>query len=355
LAGRELARPDILSELAECVQQRFDHERHIHLVLENDTNAAHYLTRDARNRPQWYVAHWNDDIHHALHVLLTREQDGYYRDFAEDPLRYLARCLAEGFACQGESSAYRENTPRGEPSAYLPTSAFVPFLQNHDQAGNRAFGERIGVLIEAAPLRAAMALLLLAPSPPLLFMGQEWGCTPPFPFFCNFGPDLVDKVVSGRRNEFSHFPQFRDPDARERIPDPMDRRTFESAVLDWQLLEQSESQTWLRFHRQLLGLRRQALIPRLHRGPCRSMACHRLGPGGLSARWVLADGGELVVLAILHACARQGLEQPSSPILISPESSIYYLYKTMSYLYFRCEYCITMQDSAGLIHVNSRM
>ena len=320
-AIKDDSRPDILIELAERVQCTVGERRHIHLVLENDHNASRYLARDASCRPKQYVAQWNDDIHHSLHVLLTGETDGYYRDYARDPVFYLARCLTEGFAYQGEESAYRENAPRGEPSAHLPATAFVSFLQNHDQVGNRAFGERISVLSEPAPLRAVLALLLLAPSPPLLFMGQEWGCTRPFLFFCDFGPDLSDKVVAGRRDEFSRFPQFRDPAARACIPDPMDRHTFENAVLDWNTHNHGEHESWLHLHRELLAIRRRELIPRLHHLPAKGKDCIQLGAGGLCARWVLGDGSDLRLMANLADQALMGITLPPEPALYATHAA----------------------------------
>ncbi|MCK7507801.1 MAG: hypothetical protein MZV70_29620 [Desulfobacterales bacterium] len=126
--------------------------RPIHLVLENDHNAARYL--GGRDRPAAFSAQWNDDLHHALHVLLTGERHGYYADYAHDPLRQVGRCLTEGFAYQGEPSAFRRGRRRGEASGHLPPTAFVAFLQNHDQIGNRAGGERLITLCEAAALRA---------------------------------------------------------------------------------------------------------------------------------------------------------------------------------------------------------
>ena len=166
-------------------------ERHIHLVLENDHNAARYLDRGEDGAPRLYVAQWNDDAHHALHLLATGESDGYYEDYADAPLRHLGRILTEGFAYQGEPSAYRDGERRGEPSTHLPLTAFVNLLQNHDQVGNRAFGERIDRLASPEALRAVTAVLLLAPSPPLLFMGEEFAAPEPFLFFCDFGDDLA--------------------------------------------------------------------------------------------------------------------------------------------------------------------
>src|SRR5690606_33956629 len=143
-------------------------------------------------------AQWNDDEHHCLHVILTGETDGYYADYAGRPQALLARCLAEGYAYQGEVSHHEGEVPRGEPSAHLPPTAFVPFLQNHDQIGNRARGERLAHLVDNDDaLYAVIAVLLLAPSPPLLFMGEEWAAPEPFPYFCDFGPELAQKVREG--------------------------------------------------------------------------------------------------------------------------------------------------------------
>jgi malto-oligosyltrehalose trehalohydrolase len=134
------SRPDIVAELAAAVRAGPGRDRHVHLVLENDANQARYLGRDESRAPLFATAQWNDDLHHAFHVLLTGERDGYYADYAERPLRHLGRALAEGFSYQGEASAYRANRTRGEPSVHLPATAFVSFLQTHDQVGNRAFG-----------------------------------------------------------------------------------------------------------------------------------------------------------------------------------------------------------------------
>src|SRR6185437_15717099 len=195
--------PDILTELATTIRAHFGSERHVHLVLENADNAAHYLRRNADHSPGLFTAQWNDDIHHALHVLMTGETDGYYSDYADHPARRLGRCLAEGFDYQGEGSGYHNGEPRGEPSRDLPALCFVSFMQNHDQIGNRAFGDRILNIASPAAVKVAMTCLLLAPSPPLLFMGEEFGASTPFLFFCDFGPDLASKVTRGRRSEFA--------------------------------------------------------------------------------------------------------------------------------------------------------
>lgn len=286
--------PHILTELARRVRDCCP-ERHVHLILENDDNAARFLRRDD---PGHYDAQWNDDAHHALHVLLTGETEGYYGDYAGHALELLGRCLAEGFAWQGEHSAYRER-PRGEPSTDLPPTAFINFLQNHDQIGNRARGERIETLVPPERLRAALGILLLSPSAPLLFMGQEWACGQPFPFFCDFGPELAAAVSAGRRREFERFEAFRDERARAAIPDPQDEATFRAAVLDWNLIERQSHREWLALHRELLALRHRHIVPRLIGARPQSGEWHLPAPGVLYVRWYMGDGSRLRLLARL--------------------------------------------------------
>lgn len=291
-AIRDDSVPNILEELAQRVRKGPGRKRQIHLVLENDDNRARYLVRDRLGRPVYYTAQWNDDLHHALHCLLTGEENGYYQDYADEPVRHLARSLAEGFAYQGEPSSYRDGEPRGEPSAFLPPTAFVSFLQNHDQIGNRAFGERITLLAGPDAIRAALAVLLLAPSPPLLFMGEEYGTRRPFPFFCAFGPELASAVTEGRRREFGRFPQFHDPEARERIPDPNAAETFESAVIRWDRPDGNSSE-WHRYFKGLLDLRMKAVVPGLRgiSGGCASYCL--FGRTAFHVRWTLGDGSIL--------------------------------------------------------------
>ena len=314
------SQPDILTELAQRVHEIFGKRRHIHLVLENDHNSAHYLTRNAAARPHWYTAQWNDDIHHALHVLLTTESGGYYRDYATDPLRHLGRCLAEGFAYQGESSASRNGQPRGEPSKHLPATAFVSFLQNHDQVGNRACGERIALLTDTQKIRAATVLLLLAPAPPLLFMGEEWGSTQPFLFFCDFGPELADQVVAGRRREFAQFPQFSDPESCQRIPDPLDTATFRQSVLDWTACERPAHRDWLALYRELLAVRRREVIPRLPGIAGQTGSWTKLGERAICAHWTLGDDSALYVLANLGDTPLANHTRPPGALLYSTHS-----------------------------------
>ncbi|MBU1223712.1 MAG: malto-oligosyltrehalose trehalohydrolase [Gammaproteobacteria bacterium] len=283
--------PHILTELAERVHAFMDPERRVHLVLENDANEARYLGHGH------YAAQWNDDIHHALHVLCSGETDGYYADYADAPLRHLGRCLAEGFAYQGEASLYRNRTARGEPSTQLAPQAFVTFLQCHDQVGNRAFGERIGHIAPAPAVRAAAAVYLLAPGIPMLFMGEEFAAATPFRFFCDFGDDLREAVTQGRRREFEKFTRFADPAAQAAIPDPNRVETFLASRLDWDSLRDGAHADWLAYYRQLLQLRREVIVPRLPGTGGHAAAFEVSAAGGLRVEWRLGDGSTLRLLA----------------------------------------------------------
>jgi len=292
--------PDILVELASRVHEGPGAGRHIHLVLENDRNEAHYLGRDGQQRPLHATAQWNDDIHHAAHVVVTGEVDGYYADYAARPLWYFARCLAEGFGYQGEPSPYRGNIARGEPSVHLPPGAFVSFLQTHDQVGNRAFGERIGQVANPRALRAAVACILLAPSPPLLFMGEEFSASTPFLFFCDFSPELSLAVTQGRRKQFARFAQFADPALQATIPDPNNEATFERSKLVWSEAADPGHREWSELYRECLAIRKAHIAPRL-RGVTPSGSFEVEGGELMYARWTVGDGSHLHLAANFSA------------------------------------------------------
>ena len=270
--------PGFLQQLAQRVRQQVDTGRHVWLVLENEFNQASLLEHD-------FDAQWNDDGHNALHVLLTGETDAYYSDFAADTTAKLARCLGEGFIYQGETT--RHGHTRGEPSAHLPPSAFVLFLQNHDQIGNRALGERLHQLCSPQALKAATTLLLLSPMIPLMFMGDEVNAKEPFLFFTDHHGELAEAVREGRRNEFADFAAFQDPERRERIPDPNALPTFQQSNPTFTDSEQAQ------FYRQLLSLRHRHLVPHLPGSV--ALGAQVLADGAVTARWRLGNGSLLQI------------------------------------------------------------
>jgi malto-oligosyltrehalose trehalohydrolase len=289
----------LLVELARAVAAGPGRARRVHLVQENGANEARYLERETGRRPL-YQAQWNDDIHHALHVLLTGESGGYYEDYLP-PLPHLGRCLTEGFAFQGERSTYRGGL-RGQPSGHLPPTSFVSFLQNHDQIGNRALGERITAIAGPEAVRAATAVALLAPALPLLFMGEEWAAPEPFLFFTDLGPDLGPAVAEGRRREFARFPEFADPAVRERIPDPQAASTYARSVLDWSRVDTPPHREWLDFHRGLLRLRAERVVPLLAGEPVPVAAWKAIGDTALEVSWAF-PGSTLRLVANLGPAA----------------------------------------------------
>jgi maltooligosyltrehalose trehalohydrolase len=289
--------PSFLSEVRATALAACEPGRHVALVVENDYNDVTLL--DAG-----YDAQWNDDVHHCAHVIATGEISGYYRDYAADPVGWLGRALSTGFAYQGEASEHRNGKARGLPSARFPLSAFVSFLQNHDQIGNRAFGERLGQLAAPAALRALTALVLLAPSPPMLFMGEEWAASTPFLFFCDFEPDLAKLVTAGRRREFEVFPQFADPRVRATIPDPAAIATFEASRLRWEERSAPQHAATLAFTTALLQTRAREVVPFVAGLRGSDGVCERIGTAGLALRWKLSDG-------MLHADANLSGDAPA--------------------------------------------
>ncbi len=274
--------------------------RHIHLVLENGDNIASMLDPEKDPACGKYRAQWNDDYHHGWHVLLTGETQGYYSDYARSPLSDVARALASGFVYQGEVSAFHGGRLRGEPSGALSPAAFVNFLQNHDQIGNRALGDRLESNASAKAIEAALAITLLAPAIPMLFMGDEWGSKAPFPFFCDFKGDLAQAVREGRRREYAWaYAKYGDE-----VPDPLAISTFQSAVPDWDARNEAGRQR-LTLVRELLAIRRREIVPRLAGATFGD--AHAAKNGLLTAHWRMGDGARLFLLANLsdQACAHR--------------------------------------------------
>jgi maltooligosyltrehalose trehalohydrolase len=282
-AVHAITESDWLEEMAKEVRSALEPSRYVHLVLENDDNTADYLAGA-------FDAQWNDDSHHVLHVLLTGEHDGYYGDYTDQPAARLARCLKEGFDYQGEPSRYRGEKPRGTPSLGLAPTAFVLFLQNHDQVGNRAFGERLTTLADPTALEAAIALQMLCPQIPLVFMGEETASRSPFLFFTDHNEELAAAVRVGRRREFANFLGFSDEEHLAKLPDPNARETFHRSrpVADRELGAKREA-----LYRRLLAVRQDQIVPRLP--GTRALDARAIGAAAVIARWRMGDGTTLTI------------------------------------------------------------
>lgn len=236
----------IVAEIKQRVQELASRlQRPVSVIAETDENDARYL-RPPREGGYGLDAVWSDDFHHAVHALFTGERQGYYQDFGKP--EQIVRALREGCVFQGEGFAFW-NAPRGTSMKDVPLPANVICIQNHDQVGNRAKGERLTSLIPRGARKLAAAFLLLAPHTPLLFMGQEYDEAAPFQFFADFQDPALKKAVSeGRRSEFKDF------DFNE-VPDPEDPATFERSKLTW--ADAPENQDMLEWYRRLLQLRRE--------------------------------------------------------------------------------------------------
>jgi maltooligosyltrehalose trehalohydrolase len=238
----------VLTEVGEAAREEARLlDRPVHVVAESHDNDRR-IVQPAAEGGLGLDAVWADDFHHAVHTRLTGERRGYYADFAGG--RGLARALAEGFAYQGEPSEYF-GRPRGTPSVDLGGERFVIALQNHDQVGNRAVGDRLSTIVSLAAVKMAAALLFAAPALPLVFMGEEYGETAPFQFFTSFlDPALVEAVRRGRAAEFARFGW------EGKIPDPSEPATFLRSRLSHPLAGAPRHRELREYYRQWLGLRR---------------------------------------------------------------------------------------------------
>src|SRR5260221_684377 len=295
-AVHAIADPTWLAELAAEIRTPVEPGRHVHLVLEHDENVAGHLRRG-------FDAQWNDDAHHVLHVLLTGAADGYYSDYAEQPARKLARALAQGFVYQGHPSPYRQGRPRGSPSADLPPTAFVLFLQNHDQIGNRPFGDRLPTLPGPCAIQPGIAPQPPIPAMPLSFMGEEGASRTPFLYFTDHHGALADAVREGRRREFAGFAAFADERRRAVIPDPNAPETFERSR---PVADETRGAARRALYRSLLALRKSLIVPRLQ--GAKAIGAETVGAAAVVARWHMADGALLTIAANLG----------KDPVLIAP-------------------------------------
>ena len=241
-------------------------DRHVLVIAEDSRNLATIITPPERGG--WGLdAVWADDFHHQVRRLAAGDVDGYFQDYSGSTTD-LATTLRQGWFYCGQSSAYK-GAPRGSDPSALPLERFVICLQNHDQVGNRAFGERLHHQVDLAVYRALVTLLLTAPETPLLFMGQEWAATTPFLYFTDHEPELGKLVTEGRRREFQRFSVFADSARRERIPDPQAATTCDASRLRWPEIEHEPHASVRRLYRELLRLRRtDAVIQARDGGQC---------------------------------------------------------------------------------------
>ena len=256
---RDSGDPHVLVDIAERIRAALP-DRQIHLTTEDSRNVIFLHPRDGNGDAPLFTGEWNDDYHNAAHVFATGETHGYYQDFALRPAEKFARAAAEGFVYQGEVSP-QTGEPRGVRSLNQPAAFFVDFIQNHDQTGNRAQGERLITLAGPEKTRVLQAALLLSPHVPLLFMGEEYGETRPFLFFTDFHGELAKAVREGRASEFAGHAGH-DGD----VPDPNALSTFMNSKLDWQRAESPEGRAQLALIRELIDLRQRWVAPLIARG-----------------------------------------------------------------------------------------
>ncbi|MGE3820764.1 MAG: malto-oligosyltrehalose trehalohydrolase [Isosphaeraceae bacterium] len=310
--------------------------RRVLVIAEDERNLA-ALVRPRSAGGFGMDAVWADDLHHQIRRALTGEKDGYYADYtgsAED----VAETLRKGWFYRGQPSP-RKRVPRGTDPAGLPPSAFVICIQNHDQIGNRAFGERLNHQIDRAAFRAASALLLTAPQTPLIFMGQEWAASSPFQYFTDHNPELGALVTEGRRREFRHFTAFTDPLIRTRIPDPQASETFLASKLNWEEREREPHAGTLRLYQDLLKLRRTE--PALQPGGIHDEKA--IGEGALMVRRTARPGGEgMIVLVALSPGVVAAVNEPGWSVVLTTEDQ--------SYAHFPRRPSITTDEAGTVVH-----
>jgi maltooligosyltrehalose trehalohydrolase len=238
----------LLAEIAEAVQAEGGF-----VIAEDERNEAAIVA--PRNSGGWgFNGVWADDFHHVVRTMLTGEREGYYGNF-EGTGTELAQTIRHGWLYRGQAQL-TSGERRGTDPSHAAPEQFVYCISNHDQVGNRAFGERLNDQISAAAYRAASALLCLVPQTPMLFMGQEWAASTPFQFFTDHKDDLGLAITKGRRREFRDFAAFRDPRLLETIPDPQSEQTFLNSKLTWNELESPAASATFLLYSEFLRARR---------------------------------------------------------------------------------------------------
>lgn len=310
--------PHILELLTERVHEAGDAFGRRTLVIAEDERNLAALLRPRSAGGFGMDAVWADDLHHQIRRALTGEKDGYSADYtgsAED----VAETIRKGWFYCGQTSP-RKRVPRGTDPSGISPSQFVVCIQNHDQVGNRAFGERLNHQIDRAAFRAASALLLTLPQTPLIFMGQEWSATSPFQFFTDHNPELGALVTEGRRREFRHFTAYNDPHIRTRIPDPQAISTFRACKLRWDERKEDAHAGMLRLYQDLLALRRTE--PALQPGGTHD--ARAIAEGAVLLRRTAQSGGEgLLVLAALSPGVVAAVNEPGWSVGLTTEDEPY--------------------------------
>lgn len=304
----------ILIELAETLRSSLT-DRPIHLVLEDQRNLVRLLERDGEGRAAAYTAEWNDDFHHVAHVVATGEAGGHYRRFAKHPWLKLSHTLRHGFIFPDHNTERPEVVP--EVDFYLPPAAFIDFLQNHDQIGNRAFGERLTTLTYPPMLEALTAMLLLSPHIPFLFMGEEFGETQPFHFFCDWSEKLGEIVYKSRLEEVKSFGELPVGKAANDMPAPNARSTFEDSKLCWNRADTDEGRKWLDFLAKLIRLRQQFVVPLLGSAKIVETKTHDAKEGLIAVSWQF-ERGKLELRANLTSRPLPLSPFDGTPVLLHP-------------------------------------
>ncbi|WP_026616538.1 malto-oligosyltrehalose trehalohydrolase [Ensifer aridi] len=255
---RDTSKPHFLVALAHELRQTFA-GREIHLVVEDANRRRSLVARDANGVGALFDGSWNDDFHNALHVVATGETEGHYRRFADDPWGDLRDAMTEGFAMPAKEDDFLS----ARTNARVPPQGRVNFLQNHDQIGNRAFGERLVSLVKEDHLRVMTVMLMLAPQIPLLFMGEEYGETQPFYFFTDYEGEIAEAIRLGRRGEAENFGGLPPGKTVDDLPDPLDEQQFAESKLRWRRAASPAGKRQLAFTRHLAEIRQRHIVPLL--------------------------------------------------------------------------------------------
>ena len=297
----------VLDDLRDCVQE-VARGRRVHLVLENESNTSERLMRDAAGRPESYTAQWNHDITHLLGAVLGKPCEERREDDAGETDR-LGKALAKGFVIAAEEKG------RFIFEGKAPPTAFVGFIQTHDLIGNRIFGDRVSDIVSQESVRAIAAIYLLLPQIPLIFMGEEWAASTPFPFFCDYHGELADEVRKGRCDQLAKLDPAPSEEEMKRAPDPQADETLRSAQLRWDELGSRDHAELFEWYKRVLQVRQEAVVPLLRglTGTCGRYGM--IGPGALQISWDLAGDTKLHLHANLCAQSAAGFGDMPGKIL----------------------------------------